>query len=88
LPQEAAGSTVVVVGDGAVGQCAVIAARRLGADRITAMSRHADRQALARDLGATDIAEARATTVSRRAVQSCSRGPRADAARSVAPRSR
>ena len=49
------GSTVVVVGDGAVGQCAVIAARRLGADRIIAMSRHADRQALARDFGATDI---------------------------------
>jgi threonine dehydrogenase-like Zn-dependent dehydrogenase len=53
------GSTVVVVGDGAVGQCAVIAARRLGADRIIAMSRHADRQALARDFGATDIVEAR-----------------------------
>lgn len=53
------GSTVVVVGDGAVGQCAVIAARRLGADRIIAMSRHADRQVLARDFGATDIVEAR-----------------------------
>jgi len=53
------GSTVVVVGDGAVGQCAVIAARRLGADRIIAMSRHADRQALARDFGATDIVAAR-----------------------------
>jgi threonine dehydrogenase-like Zn-dependent dehydrogenase len=48
-----------VVGDGAVGQCAVIAARRLGADRIIAMSRHADRQALARDFGATDVVEAR-----------------------------
>jgi hypothetical protein len=53
------GSTVVVVGDGAVGQCAVIAARRLGAERIIAMSRHADRQALASDFGATDIVEAR-----------------------------
>jgi threonine dehydrogenase-like Zn-dependent dehydrogenase len=53
------GSTVVVVGDGAVGQCGVIAARRLGADRIIAMSRHADRQALARDFGATDIVEER-----------------------------
>jgi threonine dehydrogenase-like Zn-dependent dehydrogenase len=49
------GSTVVVVGDGAVGLCAVIAAKRLGASRIVAMSRHADRQALARDFGATDI---------------------------------
>lgn len=50
-----AGSTVAVVGDGAVGLCAVLAARRLGASRIVAMSRHADRQALAREFGATDI---------------------------------
>lgn len=49
------GSTVVVVGDGAVGLCAVLAARRLGAERIVAMSRHADRQALAREFGATDV---------------------------------
>lgn len=49
------GSTVVVVGDGAVGLCAVIAARRLGAERIVAMSRHADRQALALRFGATDV---------------------------------
>ena len=49
------GSTVVVVGDGAVGLCAVLAARRLGAERIVAMSRHADRQALAKVFGATDI---------------------------------
>jgi threonine dehydrogenase-like Zn-dependent dehydrogenase len=50
-----AGSTVVVVGDGAVGLCAVLAARRLGAERIIAMSRHADRQKVARAFGATDI---------------------------------
>jgi threonine dehydrogenase-like Zn-dependent dehydrogenase len=49
------GRSVVVVGDGAVGLCGVLAARRLGADRIIAMSRHADRQALASDFGATDI---------------------------------
>jgi hypothetical protein len=49
------GSTVVVVGDGAVGLCAVLAAARLGAERIVAMSRHADRQAIAREFGATDI---------------------------------
>jgi threonine dehydrogenase-like Zn-dependent dehydrogenase len=49
------GDTVVVVGDGAVGLCAVVAARRLGAERVVAMSRHADRAALARDLGATDV---------------------------------
>ncbi|MCU1442763.1 MAG: dehydrogenase [Cryobacterium sp.] len=53
------GSTVVVVGDGAVGLCAVIASKRLGASRIVAMSRHADRQALAREFGATDIVEER-----------------------------
>ena len=50
-----AGSTVAVVGDGAVGLCAVLAARRLGAERVIAMSRHADRQALATAFGATDI---------------------------------
>jgi len=50
-----AGSSVVVVGDGAVGLCAVLAARRLGASRIVAMSRHEDRQQLAREFGATDV---------------------------------
>ncbi|MBC7723714.1 MAG: zinc-dependent alcohol dehydrogenase family protein [Burkholderiaceae bacterium] len=50
-----AGSSVVVVGDGAVGLCAIIAAKRLGATRIVAMSRHADRQALAVEFGATDV---------------------------------
>ena len=49
------GMTVVVVGDGAVGLCAVLAAKQLGAERIIAMSRHADRQQLAREFGATDI---------------------------------
>jgi threonine dehydrogenase-like Zn-dependent dehydrogenase len=49
------GSTVVVVGDGAVGLSGVIAARQLGAERIIAMSRHADRQKLALEFGATDI---------------------------------
>jgi threonine dehydrogenase-like Zn-dependent dehydrogenase len=50
-----AGSVVAVVGDGAVGLCAVIAARRLKAARIIALSRHAPRQALARSFGATDV---------------------------------
>ncbi|GEL95635.1 zinc-dependent alcohol dehydrogenase family protein [Cellulomonas composti] len=50
-----AGSTVAVVGDGAVGLCAVLASARLGASRIVAMSRHETRQALARELGATDV---------------------------------
>jgi threonine dehydrogenase-like Zn-dependent dehydrogenase len=55
-----AGSTVAVVGDGAVGLCAVLAARRLGAERIIAMSRHPDRQEVARAFGATDIVAERA----------------------------
>src|SRR6059058_4383106 len=49
------GSVVAVVGDGAVGLCAVIAAARLGAARIIALSRHSARQKLARSFGATDI---------------------------------
>jgi threonine dehydrogenase-like Zn-dependent dehydrogenase len=53
------GRTVAVVGDGAVGLLGVLAAKRLGAERILAMSRHADRQALARRFGATDIVEER-----------------------------
>jgi len=49
------GSTVAVVGDGAVGLSAVLAAHRLGAERIVAMSRHASRQEVAREFGATDV---------------------------------
>lgn len=49
------GDTVVVVGDGAVGLCGVIAAKMRGAKRIIAMSRHEDRQKLALEFGATDI---------------------------------
>jgi threonine dehydrogenase-like Zn-dependent dehydrogenase len=53
------GKTVAVVGDGAVGLLAVLAARQLGAERIIAMSRHQPRQQLAVEYGATDIVEAR-----------------------------
>ncbi|MGX4693590.1 zinc-dependent alcohol dehydrogenase family protein [Streptomyces sp. JNUCC 63] len=49
------GGTVAVVGDGAVGLLAVLAAQQLGAERIIAMSRHEPRQRLAREFGATDI---------------------------------
>ncbi|MFI7642169.1 zinc-dependent alcohol dehydrogenase family protein [Nonomuraea sp. NPDC049400] len=49
------GKTVAVVGDGAVGLLAVLAAKQLGAERIIAMSRHEPRQRLAREFGATDI---------------------------------
>jgi threonine dehydrogenase-like Zn-dependent dehydrogenase len=53
------GKTVVVVGDGAVGLCGVIAAHRLGAEQIIIMGRHQDRIALARDFGATDVVSER-----------------------------
>ena len=49
------GSTVAVVGDGAVGLLGVLSAKQMGAERIIAMSRHASRQQLAREFGATDI---------------------------------
>src|SRR5208283_771362 len=49
------GSTVVVIGDGAVGLLGVLSAKQMGAERIIAMSRHAARQQLAREFGATDI---------------------------------
>src|SRR4051794_37849484 len=57
--QAGPGKTVAVVGDGAVGLMAVLAAEQLGADRVIAMSRHPDRQSLAREFGATDIVEER-----------------------------
>jgi threonine dehydrogenase-like Zn-dependent dehydrogenase len=53
------GNTVAVVGDGAVGLMAVLAAKQLGAERIIAMSRHQSRQQLALEFGATDIVEER-----------------------------
>jgi threonine dehydrogenase-like Zn-dependent dehydrogenase len=55
----APGETVAVVGDGAVGLCGVIAARRLGAEQIIMLGRHADRIALAREFGATDVVSER-----------------------------
>ncbi|MGH8217782.1 MAG: zinc-dependent alcohol dehydrogenase family protein [Steroidobacteraceae bacterium] len=53
------GKDVAVVGDGAVGLCGVIAAKRLGAQRIILLGRHPDRIALAREFGATDIVSER-----------------------------
>src|SRR5918911_1306720 len=49
------GDSVAVVGDGAVGLCGVIAAKRLGAEQIIIMGRHEERTSLARELGATDV---------------------------------
>jgi threonine dehydrogenase-like Zn-dependent dehydrogenase len=48
-------TTVTVIGDGAVGLCAVLAAKRLGAERIILMGRHADRTGLGVEFGATDV---------------------------------
>jgi len=53
------GKKVAVVGDGAVGLCAVIAARRLGAEQPIVLGRHADRIALAKEFGATDVVSER-----------------------------
>jgi threonine dehydrogenase-like Zn-dependent dehydrogenase len=53
------GKTAAVVGDGAVGLCGVIAARRLGAERVIILGRHPDRIALAREFGATDVVSER-----------------------------
>jgi alcohol dehydrogenase len=53
------GQTVAVIGDGAVGLCAIIGANRLGAKRIIALSRNPARQKLAKEFGATDIVEER-----------------------------
>ena len=53
------GDTAVVFGDGAVGLCGVLSAKLMGATRIISMSRHADRQRIAREFGATDFVEER-----------------------------
>ena len=53
------GKIVAVVGDGAVGLCGVIAARRLGAEQIILLGRHPDRIALAKEFGATDVVSER-----------------------------
>jgi threonine dehydrogenase-like Zn-dependent dehydrogenase len=53
------GKRAAVVGDGAVGLCAVIAAKRLGAEQIIIMGRHEERLALAREFGATDVVSER-----------------------------
>ncbi len=53
------GKTVAVVGDGAVGLCAVIAAKRLGAEQIILMGRHTNRTELGKEFGATDVVSER-----------------------------
>src|SRR5207248_4758134 len=53
------GQTAAVVGDGAVGLCGVIAARRLGAEQVLILGRHPDRLALAKEFGATGVVSER-----------------------------
>jgi threonine dehydrogenase-like Zn-dependent dehydrogenase len=60
------GATVAVVGDGAVGLCAVLAARRLGAERIIALGHHPDRLEIARRFGATDVVTERGRAAAER----------------------
>jgi threonine dehydrogenase-like Zn-dependent dehydrogenase len=65
----APGQTAAVVGDGAVGLCGVLAAKRLGAERIIIMGRHADRIALAKEFGATDVVSGRGEEAVSRAME-------------------
>jgi len=63
------GKVTAVVGDGAVGLCGVIAARRLGAEQIIMLGRHPDRVALAREFGATDVVSERGEAAAERVRQ-------------------
>ena len=72
------GGTAVVIGDGAVGLCGVLAAAQLGAERVVAMSRHESRQEIARAFGATDIVAERGKEGGAR-IEELTRGIGADA---------
>ncbi len=63
------GKSVAVVGDGAVGLCGVIAAKRLGAEQIVILGRHPDRIALAREFGATDVVSERGPAAAERVLE-------------------
>src|SRR3954471_5115378 len=63
------GKVAAVVGDGAVGLCGVIAARRLGAEQIIMLGRHQDRVALARRFGATDVVSERGDAATERVME-------------------
>jgi threonine dehydrogenase-like Zn-dependent dehydrogenase len=70
------GSTVAIVGDGAVGLCAVLAAKRLGADRIIIFGRHEARLAIAKDFGATDVVRERGDEAIAKALEMTDGGPK------------
>ncbi len=72
-----AGTTVAVIGDGAVGLCAMLAAKRLGAERIIAFGRHPARLEIARRFGATDIVSERGAEAIARALEMTNGGPEA-----------
>ncbi len=69
------GSECVVIGDGAVGLCGVLAARRLGAERIVAVGHHRDRLGIAEEFGATETVEARGDEAIKRAEELTNGGP-------------
>ena len=72
------GDTVVVVGDGAVGLCGVLAAAEMGAERVIAMSRHEQRQEIARQFGATHVVAERGKEGAER-IKELTKGVGADA---------
>jgi len=69
------GRTVAVIGDGAVGLCAVLAASFRGASRVIAVGHHADRLDIARSLGATDVVDSRDPEVAARLLDMTDGGP-------------
>jgi threonine dehydrogenase-like Zn-dependent dehydrogenase len=71
------GSVAAVIGDGAVGLCAVLAARRLGAERIILFGRHAARIDVAKRFGATDVVSERGDEAIARALEMTGGGPQA-----------
>ena len=71
------GMTAAVIGDGAVGLCGILAAKRLGAERIIAFGRHAPRLALAKRFGATDVVTERGEEAVARVVEMTGGGPEA-----------
>jgi threonine dehydrogenase-like Zn-dependent dehydrogenase len=71
------GTVAAVVGDGAVGLCAVLAAKRLGAERIILFGRHPARIAIAKRFGATDVVTERGDDAIARALEMTAGGPHA-----------
>jgi threonine dehydrogenase-like Zn-dependent dehydrogenase len=70
-----AGGSVVVIGDGAVGLCGVLAAKRLGAERIIAVGHHASRLEIAKTFGATDIVDSKADDAKEQIIEMTKGGP-------------